>query len=165
MAIQILCGINGQEPSIRAARAAFDLTTQLSAELILCMVNPIVPGRGAAIHLWPEEHIDRILEEAVCQAKWAGVTTVKSETWHAISVADSIVSYADVRDMDYIVVGASDRPGIVKALSGSVSRGIVAKANCPVLVVRRIREHANPTRRQREEDDQPETAPMLGYAH
>jgi nucleotide-binding universal stress UspA family protein len=90
VAIQILCGINGQEPSIRAARAAFDLTMQLGAELTICMVNPIVPGRGAGMYLWPEEHIDHVLDEAVRQAKWAGAFKVRSETWHAISVADSI---------------------------------------------------------------------------
>lgn len=166
MAIQILCGINGQEPSIRAARAAFDLTIQLGAELTICMVNPIVPGRGAAIYLWLEEHINRVLDEAVCQAKWVGVFKVKSETWHAISVAGSIAGYADEQEMDYIVVGASDRPRIVKALTGSVSRELIAKANCPVLVVRRIRDHVDPARRrQSEEDAQSESAPMLGYAH
>jgi nucleotide-binding universal stress UspA family protein len=166
MTTQILCGIDGQEPSIRAARGAFDLTMQLGAELTICMVNPVVPGRGAVIHQWPEEHIDRVLDEAVRQAKWAGVFKVKSETWHAISVADSLVGYADVQDVDYIVVGASDRPGIVKTLSGSVSRELIAKANCPVLVVRRLREHVNPTRRrQREKDAQSEPAPTFGYAH
>src|SRR5687767_13097157 len=111
MAIQILCGIDGHEPSIRAARAAFDLTIQLGAELTICMVNPLVPGRGAPIHLWPEEHVHRVLDEAVRQAKWVGVFKVKSKTWHAISVADSIVGYAEAEDIDYIVVGASDRSG------------------------------------------------------
>ncbi|WP_119303385.1 universal stress protein [Dongia deserti] len=153
MAFRILCGIDGQEPSIKGTRAAFDLAVQSGAELSICMVNPIVPGR-AVITRWPQEHINRVLDEAVCHAKWAGVLKVKSETWNAIDVAESIISYADAHNVDLIVAGVSDRSSMIRALRGSVARELIARANCPVLMVRRLREDAAPIRPQQDEEVQ-----------
>jgi len=63
-------------------------------------------------------------------------------------VSDSIASYADQEDIDYIVIGASDRSGMSKVLNGSVSRELAQKANCPVLIVHRVRgERPNSGRR------------------
>jgi len=47
--------------------------------------------------------------------------------------------FADACQADYIIVGASDRSALMQVLGGSVSTEIVSNANCPVLIVRRIR--------------------------
>jgi nucleotide-binding universal stress UspA family protein len=139
MTTKMLCGIDGQEHSARAAGVAFELAKRLRAEVTLYMVNPALAGRGGPLYLWSAEYIERILDEAVQRARWSGVVNVKCEDQHAISISDAIVAYADQHEVDYIIIGASDRPGFVKVLSGSVSREVAAKANCPVLVVRRVR--------------------------
>lgn len=137
--MKILCAIDGKDYSLRAARVACDLAKRLGAELNICMVNPLLPGRGPPIYLWPEEYIAGVLADASRKAAWAGVRAVKSGTWHALSVSDAIAHYADQEDVDYIVIGASDRSGLSKALNGSVSRELAQKANCPVLIVHRVR--------------------------
>src|SRR5262249_27997474 len=124
MTTKMLCGIDGQEHSARAAGVAFELAKKLCAELTLYMVNPALPGRGAPLYLWSAECIEKILGEALQRARWSGVLNVKCEDQHAISISDAIVAYSDQHEIDYIIIGASDRPGFVKVLSGSVSREV-----------------------------------------
>jgi nucleotide-binding universal stress UspA family protein len=140
MAIKILCAIDDQEHSERAAMAAIDLAKRLSAELLFYMVNPsVLPGRGPVVHLWSDDYIESCLDEAVRRARRAGIFDVSTGTRRATNIADAIVAHADEHDIDYIVVGAGDRSRLMKAIGGSVSRDVAAKANCPVLVVRRVR--------------------------
>ena len=136
---KILCGIDGRDHSARAAGVAAELAKTLNAQLTLYMVNPAIPGRGARLYLWSDEYLRRALDEMKRRATWSGVHAVVCKSRCANDVADAIVDYADRHEVDYIVVGASGRPGILKVLSGSVSREVVAKANCPVIVVRRTR--------------------------
>ena len=137
--MRILCAIDGKDYSLRAALVASDLAKRLSAELTICMLNPLMPGRGPPLYLWPEEYVAKVLADAIRKATWAGVKAVKSKTWHTACVSAAIAEYADQEEIDYIVVGASDRSWITKVLSGSVSRELTQKANCPVLIVHRVR--------------------------
>lgn len=139
MTTKILCGIDDQAHSARAAAVATELARQLHAELTLCLVNPILPGRAAGFCRWPDEYVEKILDEAACRARWLGLSDVRYASQRAITVADAIVAYADEHDVDYIVVGTSERSRLSKWLAGSVSREVVAKAHCPVLIVRRVR--------------------------
>jgi nucleotide-binding universal stress UspA family protein len=137
--MRILCGIDGCEPSARAAGVAAELAKRLDALLTLYMVNPAIPGRGARLHLWSDEHVGSTLNEMVRRGRWSGVPNVNSASRRATNVADAIVDYADEHDVDYIVIGASRRPEVLKMLSGSISREVLAKANCPVVIVGRMR--------------------------
>ena len=137
--MKILCAIDDRAHSVRAATVAFDLSKKLWADLTLYMANPILPGRGAPVYLWTDEQVERILDDMRSRAHWSGLLNVTCAGRRANRVADSVIAYADHHGMDLIVIGASDRSGAIKALSGSVSRDIVAKANCPIVVVRGIR--------------------------
>ena len=136
----ILCGIDGQEHSARAAGVACDLAKKLSGELILCMVNPLLRGRNGTFCWWPDEYVEKILNEVVCRARWYGLPNVRSESLRAISVADAIVAYADEHEVDYVVVGAHECSGFMRSLGISTSKEISCKAKCPVVIVRRIRQ-------------------------
>jgi nucleotide-binding universal stress UspA family protein len=137
--MKILCAIDGKDYSLRAAPVAADLAKRLNAELTICMVNPLMAGRGAPIYVWTEDYIAKTLADATRKATWSGVKAVKSETWRTASVSAAIAEYADQEEIDYIVIGASDRSWITKVLSGSVSLELAQKANCPVLIVHRVR--------------------------
>lgn len=137
--MKILCAIDGKDYSLRAARVACDLAKRLGAQLTICMVNPFLPGRGPPIYLWPEEYVARVLADASRKAAWCGVGAVRTRTWRGLSVSDTVAAYADEEEIDYIVIGASDRSRLAKAMSGSVSRELAQKANCPVLIVHRVR--------------------------
>ena len=137
--MKVLCGIDGYAPSAAAAAAAMDLAKWLGAQLTFYMVNPALPGRGARFYLWSDEHVRKILAEIGRRGRWSGVADVRCASQRANSIAGAIVDYADEHEMDYIVIGTSARPAVLKLLSGSVSREVVAKANCPVVVVHRNR--------------------------
>jgi nucleotide-binding universal stress UspA family protein len=136
---KILCCIDNTEASIRAVMAATDLAKTVHARLVLLAVNPLLPGRGGPIYLWPTEYVASLVEEAARRARCWGIREVECIHCRAAKVADAIVAYADEHAIDYIVVGTHDRTGFVRALSGSVSREVIAAANCPVLAVRRLR--------------------------
>src|SRR5262245_48841520 len=145
MSLTILCAMDDREPARRAASVAIDLTKRLSAKLILCMINPaVLPGRGPIIFLWTEKYMNQIINDLLRAARVSGLWDVRGETGRAVFAADGVVDCADAYQADYIIVGASDRSAIMQALRGSVSREISSKANCPVLIVRRIR--GQPTR-------------------
>ena len=137
---KILCGIDGQEHSARAAGVACDLAKKLSGELILCIVNPLLRGRNGTFCWWPNEHVEKILSEAVSKARWSGLPNVRHESLQAISVADAIVAYADEHEVDYIIVGAHECSRFMRSLRISTSKEISCKAKCPVMIVRWLRQ-------------------------
>lgn len=139
MRAKILCCIDNGEASGRALTAAIRLAKRLQGSLMLLTVNPLLPGRGAPITLWPEPYVDEMLRVAVSKAKWAGLAQVEEARCRALNVAHAIIAHADENEVDYIVLGTRDRTSVARALGGSVSREVVSKANCPVLAVRRLR--------------------------
>jgi nucleotide-binding universal stress UspA family protein len=148
MTTKILCGIDGRGHSTRVVGVAAELAKQLNAQLTLYIVNPAIPGRGARLSLWSDEYLRWTLHEMKRRAIWSGVPDVRCESRSATDVADAIVAYADRHEVDYIIVGASGRPGILRLLGGSVSREVVARANCPVIVVGRTRTRRDHDRRR-----------------
>jgi len=139
MTNKIICAIDSQQHSARAATVAFQLAKDLGARLTLCMVNPALPRSRTAQYWWPDEYIEKILNEAGSKARWAGVPNVSFESRRGINIADEIVACADEQEADYIVLGASERSGFMRVINGSVSRDVTAKANCPVVIVKRVR--------------------------
>lgn len=149
MKARILCCIDNGEAAALALAAAVRLARDLNGALVFFSVNPFLPSRGAPICLWPDSYVSGLLDAAVRKARWAGVTHVEQERCRALDVAKAIVAHADENEIDYIVLGTRDRSGVARAFGGSVSRPVVAQANCPVLVVRRIREKQQEQRGRR----------------
>ena len=56
--------------------------------------------------------------------------------------AEEIVHYAEICDIDLIIMGTHGRSGIAHALMGSVAEQVVRAAPCPVLLVRAPRSAA-----------------------
>ena len=141
MVTQILCAIDDAEHSETAAEFAIDLARQLSARLVFQMVNPaVLPSpRGAPVYLWADDYIRGYLDEAFRRARQAGVSVVTCETGRATSIAESIVACADFHEADFIVIGAHGRRRIADLFRRSVSRVVADTANCPVLIIRQVR--------------------------
>ena len=55
---------------------------------------------------------------------------------HNSSVIDGILSFAKNNNIDLIVMGSHGRSGFKKLVLGSAASGVVARANCPVLITK-----------------------------
>ena len=55
---------------------------------------------------------------------------------HNSSVIDGILSFAENNNIDLIVMGSHGRSGFKKLVLGSAASGVVARANCPVLITK-----------------------------
>jgi nucleotide-binding universal stress UspA family protein len=55
----------------------------------------------------------------------------------ARSIVAEIVTYAESKNFNLIIIGTRGKTGLKRMLLGSVASGVVTYAHCPVLVVRK----------------------------
>jgi nucleotide-binding universal stress UspA family protein len=53
-----------------------------------------------------------------------------------VNLVGAIVEYAELENIDLLVIGSRGLTGFKKLLVGSVASGVVTYAHCPVLVVK-----------------------------
>jgi nucleotide-binding universal stress UspA family protein len=132
---RILVAVDRSVESSKAARYAIMLA-KMSKAAVICLhyirnipyVEYEVPPTVTAQYT---ETAKRIAEVAQQDVKVTGETILAES-----SVAESIVNYANERKVDIIVIGTKGRTGWKKVLLGSVAKGVMTHAGCPVLVVR-----------------------------
>jgi nucleotide-binding universal stress UspA family protein len=146
----VLVAYDGSRASQGAIRAAARLVSD--AAIVLHVWTPLsnVPAVSyafAPLTLDPgqfeesEQRLQRqaeaVVAEGVTLAEQAGLRAeARLATGEgAADVWQAIVSVADDRDVDAIVVGHRGHSAIASLLMGSVSRGVVAHSRRPVLVV------------------------------
>jgi nucleotide-binding universal stress UspA family protein len=129
--------------SREATDRAIDLAARLEARLLI--VNALEKRRlsGSGAH----ERVDQargeretLLVKVVREARDAGVTA-EFLVWEG-DPGDSIAAAVVAEHADLVVVGTRGRSGAERMLLGSVSDHVVRHAECPVLVVRPSRRHA-----------------------
>jgi len=145
---RILVATDGSPAAMEAVAFGVERAAEHDSELFFLHVVPaldVVPAYGfgalsAASPHEPSEHDRTLLVEAADAAAAQGIvaTTVllRGDT------VDEIVAYADIHDVDVIVVGSRGRGAIAGALLGSVSRGLLGESKRPVLIVRATTELA-----------------------
>jgi nucleotide-binding universal stress UspA family protein len=146
---KILVGVDGSAPSLKAVDFAADLANKYDAELILLKVVPHLPPEldSAVEEYARSEHIpvpaaelmltmaDSILDDARRNAYTKGAARISAEP----SVGDpaqEIITVAQDRQADLIVVGSRGRGRLAGLLLGSVAQKVISLAHCPVVVVR-----------------------------
>ena len=149
---KILVALDGSHASFDAADYAVMLAKQHHAQLILLHVLHPVEYYSSLQFFEVEQPQDsrEIIEQAKKEAnKWFDIVRkkieedtlekqTKIETAIIVSTAtvDSILDYAEDKNVDLIVVGTKGRSGIKKLLLGSTASGIVTYSSCPVTVVK-----------------------------
>lgn len=148
---KILVAIDGSHASFDAADYAVMLAKQLNAQLFLLHVLHPAEYYSSLQFFEIEQPNDsrELIEQAKREAnKWFDIIRkkiedrlekqIKIETAIIVSTAtvDSILDYAEDKDVDLIVVGTRGRSGIKKLLLGSTASGIVTYSSCPVTVVK-----------------------------
>jgi nucleotide-binding universal stress UspA family protein len=141
---RILVPLDGSDSSFQAAEYAVKLAKMANAEIIFmhAVVNPPYveyKTAGLVIMHYIEEakkHAEMWFAKAGDIASKEGVKFSSETVLDVASVADTIVTYADSKKADLIVMGTKGRTGVKRFVLGSVASGVVAHAKCSVLVVR-----------------------------
>lgn len=142
----ILVPVDGSPHAQRAAQVAVDIASKYGATLtFISVVAPpafFISGTvGAPADLseyYQAETGDAsaALKAVSALAKDNGVSTKSEVVRPNKSIVQAIVEFASSNKTDLIVVGTRGLGGFKKLLLGSVSSGVIANAECAVLVVR-----------------------------
>jgi universal stress protein A len=127
-----------------AEKYAQAFSERFGAELhvlhVLSDIMMTMPEPGSALSL-PQNYLgemkqeaERALNKILPDATKAGLRVVRATRMGNAFV--EIVSYAEERSIDLIVVGTHGRGGLMHMLLGSVAEKVVRKSPCPVLTVR-----------------------------
>ncbi len=153
---KILVAIDGSDQSIKAAEYGIDIANRYGAQLIALTVLDISKIRysSSALIVPPShtlEELQRMRKEAQSWLDMVGKLTeqrkdfsnkggntiqFKSQIEESMSVAGTIVEYAEIENIDLTIVGSRGRSGFKKLLLGSVASTVVTYATCSVLVIK-----------------------------
>jgi nucleotide-binding universal stress UspA family protein len=151
---KILIAIDGSDHSMKAAEYAIDIARDNKAQLIALTVLDITKiGYAASSFITsPMDGLNELQRKRKQAQEWldqVGKMTAQkttsadnnsiqftSQIEESMSVAGSIVDYADNYNIDLIVVGNRGISGFRKLLLGSVASRVVTYASCPVLVIK-----------------------------
>jgi nucleotide-binding universal stress UspA family protein len=135
-----LVAVDGSEGSKAAVDEAIALARDLDASLTFVCVRK--PPSSVLGHPYYERQLSHGLgdaRQAIAEAvETAGTAGIESggEIIEG-RPADEIISLADNRNADLVIVGSRGHGALAGALLGSVSREIVQHASVPVLVAKR----------------------------
>src|SRR5215831_6680988 len=137
---RILCPVDFSEFSTRAYEYAHSLARQYRAKLFVQHVaEPFLSIHHTQIS---QDVIDQVYSQEVAEVKQkvrelaAPRDQVEPEiVLERGPVADSILQFAECRDIDLIAMGTHGRRGLDRVVLGSVTERVLRKARCPVLAV------------------------------
>lgn len=136
---RVLVAVDGSEYSRKAFEYSLEEAKTLENHLTILRVVPSFGYSGEVLEK-PHEDEVKIAEEFVRDLKEYAAeeksVDVDTKVIMGSNVANEIVKYADEGDYDLIVVGSRGKTELETISLGSVSEGVVKRANCPVLVVR-----------------------------
>jgi nucleotide-binding universal stress UspA family protein len=145
---RLLVAVDGSDNAARAAKVAVTLAEKFGAELIVCHVIPTpsyslaqagVAGPATILSDYfaaARKDAKKVVDEAVRLAEMEGVKAIGVIRDNVFSVVEAIVSLAEERNVDLIVIGTRGLTGFRRLLVGSVSSGVVSHAHCSVFLVR-----------------------------
>ncbi len=139
----ILVGVDGSEPSNAAvvwgAREAamrhvpLTLIHMVDAAVPMYPEMPLSMGMG----MWRDEDGHRVLQHAVKLAGDIVGTTRPIAISTEMKCSPPVPTLVQLsEDAELLVVGSHGRSAVARGLLGSVSSGVVRRANCPVAVIR-----------------------------
>ena len=140
---RILVPYDGSEHSKRAFSYALELAGKYNSEVIAVSCIPVQDQMSESST--PEQEnqelhgrrkiASEILSIAELESEEAGVK-YQGVVLKTLSVADSILAYAESNDIDIMIIGSRGLGGFKKMLLGSVASALSQYSKCPVLIVK-----------------------------
>ena len=137
----LIVGVDGSDGSRAAVEEAIELAGDLDATITFVFVRKAPSG-------WlGDPYYQRALTGDLARARQAVTEAVDAATKAGIEAgaeilegdpANELVSLADNRDADLIVVGSRGHGALAGAVLGSVSQSVSQHANQPVLVAKQM---------------------------
>jgi nucleotide-binding universal stress UspA family protein len=142
---RIVCPVDFSEFSVSAYRYALSLARHFRAKLFVQHIVEL--GRHPSVYYAPSaDSFDEFCRKLSENAREQLQGFVKQYTHDEIEpecvvqqgeTSDAILSFADARKADMIVMGTHGRRGFDRLMLGSATERVIRKASCPVLVVRK----------------------------
>jgi nucleotide-binding universal stress UspA family protein len=144
---KILVAIDGSDHSLRAAEYAIKIANNCRARLFAVTVTyipekyhvsqqKIITDTTRRADTQKEDEAKTWFERFTQRAKEEQVELVTELINSHRPVDYVILEYAELKGIDFIVIGTKGRTGLSKVLLGSVASGVVAYSHCPVLVTK-----------------------------
>lgn len=133
----ILLAIDDSPGAKRAAGTADVLARLAGGEVEVLHVREVAQGKAGPLTPETGDEALALVTAVVTRLRDGGVDALgEIQTAPVGQVAARILAEAEARRTSLIVMGSRPMSGIVAALCGSVSRGVLRRATCPVLIVR-----------------------------
>ncbi len=143
MKYKLLCATDGSHSADKAVDFAVGLAKSTGAHLSFVTVTLVTGESASHSHFWDSSILDAAdaqlqseLQAASSKAKKAGLTDISCIAVGGQNIAASIIEYAESNGYNHIITGSVGRTGVARLLLGSIAEDVVAKAHCPVTVVR-----------------------------
>jgi len=141
--LKLLIPVDGSEASHRAVDAAVRLAAETTVEVVLVHVRDGAaayrgersPYEYEQIHARERELQARVLEQALAQARQAGLAAVTT-LGEAGSAGVDIPRLATEQSADMIVMATRGLGAVGALVMGSVAQQVVHRATVPVLLVK-----------------------------
>jgi nucleotide-binding universal stress UspA family protein len=134
----VVACLNGAATSGSLVAVALQWAMALEEPMIaLTVAEPIPPLEESRIarSFGPEGNVDAFLEQAVVQAKGAGVEVVGVPVYDPVGPAEGVHSYLEKSPAFLLVVGAHHRGRNAEVALGGIPAALVRRSPSPVLVV------------------------------
>jgi nucleotide-binding universal stress UspA family protein len=141
----IVCPVDFSEYSSRAYDYAYSLAKHYGSKLFLeHVVQPF--AMAYPNYSFPDSMAQDVFSSLIADAEKRLTELVSTHSWDAFKpectvergmVPDAILSFAEERSADLIVMGAHGRRGLDRLTMGSATEKVLRRAHCPVLAVRK----------------------------
>jgi nucleotide-binding universal stress UspA family protein len=143
-AMKILCPTDGSKASEKGIDFAINFANNFSnVEVTFLLITRISADqsdaryRGAVLVDAAETQEEMELDSAAKRAKEQGFANFKlAKAFARRNIAAAILDYGEKEGFEHIIMGSTGRTGVERILIGSVASEVVAKAHCPVTIVR-----------------------------
>lgn len=142
MTSKILCAVNGSAEADHAAACAADLAKGTGAFLTFVNVNVMARGPLARDGYWDEMQLEApdlqghaVLGHPTDFAQSHGVDRFNAVVISGDRVYTALLSYAENKGYDHIVLGTHITNGLRRLIEGSTASDVFTHAHCPVTIV------------------------------